>query len=279
MTYQPIYDEATNKVIRKTNDYNKFNFLVYNRPIKKKHVEKLMMEIEKKDHESIIIVDKYYNIIDGQHRFCAYKALGLPFHYVQLELFELAETADYFVAINNNSKRLDTVDYVKCLDNAYRLANDKDSLPWQYAKCHKFVEYYDRVVSNFEVDITFANYVKMMDRVVYLTNMKIEKKSTPEKVDERFNEFKKMLPMCIPVYAALKSHKQLTTASLAAVMEFCKKKAVMDADIMHNLAIAYNKYGAFDEFFRRMPVGIPRIYDRFIDLYNFRKREANRLEN
>jgi len=63
-----------------TRDYSKFKFLPENREIKRANVEKIKTSV--KEWGIIpgrpILIDGSGNIIDGQHRFLAYKELGHP---------------------------------------------------------------------------------------------------------------------------------------------------------------------------------------------------------
>lgn len=69
---------------QKTNDYNLFSLKNNNRPICKKHVDLLAKKIYEKNHtkDCPILVNKNYEIIDGQHRFEACKKLNLPIYFI-----------------------------------------------------------------------------------------------------------------------------------------------------------------------------------------------------
>lgn len=68
--------------IYETNDYDKFKFLLWNRPVDRKHVERLKESIKKNIYLEPISVSKDFIILDGQHRFTAYKELGMAFKYI-----------------------------------------------------------------------------------------------------------------------------------------------------------------------------------------------------
>lgn len=87
INYNFIYDKIakTDNVshsIYSTMDYGKFNILDWNRDINRKHVEELKLSIDKGEYINPILVNKNYEILDGQHRFIAKKELGLPIQYI-----------------------------------------------------------------------------------------------------------------------------------------------------------------------------------------------------
>jgi hypothetical protein len=78
-------EKITKTIITSTKNYEKFKRVGLNRSIKNKNVERLMKSFELTGGMSMskpIIVDKEFNIIDGQHRLEACKRMGIPVHYV-----------------------------------------------------------------------------------------------------------------------------------------------------------------------------------------------------
>lgn len=78
-------EKLTQCIIVSTTDYNKFKIVQGNRSIKKANVSRLMKSFEKTKGMSMskpIIVDKDFNVIDGQHRLTACMKMGIPVHYV-----------------------------------------------------------------------------------------------------------------------------------------------------------------------------------------------------
>ena len=73
-----------NETIEETKDYTVFNKHKANRKTNEKLVVRLIKSIEKKNLLKCnpIVVDKYYNVIDGQHRLEAAKRLGLPISFI-----------------------------------------------------------------------------------------------------------------------------------------------------------------------------------------------------
>jgi hypothetical protein len=92
-------------------DYHKFNFLKENRDIKTSVVKRIEESI--KEFGVIpgnpIVVDKDFNIIDGQHRFTAFKNLGLPVSYVIIEGDVIAKA----MALNANQSQWQLIDYIR----------------------------------------------------------------------------------------------------------------------------------------------------------------------
>lgn len=72
------------EIIKKTKDYDKFQIFTYNRPVNAKLVKSIMDSIQKIGYMEAkpVLVDKDFNIIDGQHRFTACKNLDIPVPYV-----------------------------------------------------------------------------------------------------------------------------------------------------------------------------------------------------
>lgn len=72
-------------VIQSTTDYDKFKLLDANRVISKDHVQNLIVSFEAHPElvasQPIIVNDKF-EVVDGQHRLEACKALGIPVTYV-----------------------------------------------------------------------------------------------------------------------------------------------------------------------------------------------------
>lgn len=63
-------------------DYSKFRRLGSNRDVLSGRLNKLMASISEKYILNPIVINEYYEVIDGQGRFEACKALGKPIHYI-----------------------------------------------------------------------------------------------------------------------------------------------------------------------------------------------------
>lgn len=93
-----------------TRDYSKFKFLSENREIKKANVEKIKASV--KEWGIIpgrpILIDGDGNIVDGQHRFIAYKELGRPIPYEVINGNVIQKT----MALNSNQTQWKLQDYI-----------------------------------------------------------------------------------------------------------------------------------------------------------------------
>ena len=79
-----------------TTNYDKFKYLNYNRPINFNLVSKLKSSISYKNllMYKPILVDKNFNVIDGQHRLEAAKELQIPIHYIVCQEKEVSKVDD-----------------------------------------------------------------------------------------------------------------------------------------------------------------------------------------
>ena len=77
--FAPVGDAEAK--IHKTMEYDKFKRMAGNRPIRRGHIQNIKIKIEEKDLKSPIVVNKQYEIIDGQHTLEARKELNLPVYY------------------------------------------------------------------------------------------------------------------------------------------------------------------------------------------------------
>lgn len=93
-----------------THDYSLFKRLKGNRQVNLAHVEALKKSMKEQPLLKVkpLLVNKNFEVIDGQHRLQAAKELGQPIYYI------IEENADYGVAIvlNANSKNWGTGDYI-----------------------------------------------------------------------------------------------------------------------------------------------------------------------
>jgi len=92
-----------------TNDYAKFNYLNGNRNVNKLHVKRLSESLTKNQLISVAIVNKNFEVIDGQHRLEVCKQNNLPFYFIICEDYGLDETQ----ILNVNMKNWQKKDYLK----------------------------------------------------------------------------------------------------------------------------------------------------------------------
>lgn len=69
--------------IEETRDYDQFSFIESNRPIDNRHVRDLIASINKRNRlkDYPITVNEKMQVVDGQHRLLAAKALDVPIYY------------------------------------------------------------------------------------------------------------------------------------------------------------------------------------------------------
>lgn len=97
-------------VVGSTYEYEKFSFLDCNRDIKRSNVENIKKSIEDEGYcsGSYILVDEYFHILDGQHRFIACKELEMPIRVMCID--EL--TVDDMRRLNAYQRNWTTIDFV-----------------------------------------------------------------------------------------------------------------------------------------------------------------------
>lgn len=97
--------------IKKTRDYSLFKYVDGNRDIRKPNLKKLVESIQKDNQLCLhpIIVNEHLQIIDGQHRLEAAKALNVDIYYLQSSTV----THQHIIDANVNQKSFETGDYIK----------------------------------------------------------------------------------------------------------------------------------------------------------------------
>ena len=96
--------------IYKTCDYDLFKIFPYNRSIKERHLHALIDRIKHKNRLDIhpILVTSDYEVIDGQHRLSAAKALKLPIYYIVDYDYEIKD----LICIQTNRVGWSTADFI-----------------------------------------------------------------------------------------------------------------------------------------------------------------------
>lgn len=94
--------------VNETNDYTMFNVLNGNRNVDKLHVKRLINSFKTAYLLSPMIVNEKFEIIDGQHRFEAAKALSLPVRFIIANGYGLEEVQ----LLNTNMKNWKKIDYL-----------------------------------------------------------------------------------------------------------------------------------------------------------------------
>jgi len=108
--------------IYSSRNYSLFKTFDFNRPIDKNHVKKLKKSMLKRGFISTLIVvltdifdddgNRYYYLLDGQHRFTAAKELGIPIEFRVVEVDDELELAEFIVDVNTSAKTWGTNQYV-----------------------------------------------------------------------------------------------------------------------------------------------------------------------
>jgi len=86
--------------LKETTDYSLFK-LAQNREIKAKHVKEKLKSIEEDGLQLPIVVNRRYEIVDGQHRFAALTKLKQPIPYI----VSYAWKHEYDTAVINNTQK------------------------------------------------------------------------------------------------------------------------------------------------------------------------------
>lgn len=136
-----------------TTNYDLFNFIKGNRNINKQHLNTLVKEIQKENLLEFkpILVDKKYNIIDGQHRIRAAKQLGLPIYYLIRSECDISS-----IAALQTQLRWVTQDYIKLYSTGDR-AEDYIMLQ-NYLETYKF--------QTFRVGLAFLGSVQELCAII-----------------------------------------------------------------------------------------------------------------
>lgn len=102
----------SNVQIKKTTNYEDFNFLMSNREVDGPHVERLKEAIEKQPRilaAQPILVNEDMEVIDGQHRLMAAASLGYPIYYIQADGLGVEDAR----TMNITQKHWTLLDYAK----------------------------------------------------------------------------------------------------------------------------------------------------------------------
>lgn len=97
-------------MIQETQNYDQFSTVMSNREVDMKHVKRLAKSITKKNLLRLnpIIVNEKFDIIDGQHRLEAARALNLPVYYI----IDAGVHKDDISSLNTNTKSWNLMDYI-----------------------------------------------------------------------------------------------------------------------------------------------------------------------
>lgn len=97
--------------VERTKEYDRFKLLKGNRTLDKYHLRKLKESIEKNNHLNLhpIIVNKDFEVIDGQHRLESARQLGVDIYFIKSESIEDSHLID----CNVNQKQFEVENYIE----------------------------------------------------------------------------------------------------------------------------------------------------------------------
>ncbi len=100
--------EIKNFTVHETKEYDEFKFLDSNRQPNTRTIAKLRKSIEENGIQIPIIVNPERQIVDGQHRFWALRALGYVVPYIVSKTWK---NDSHTIEINNTGKKWSAMDY------------------------------------------------------------------------------------------------------------------------------------------------------------------------
>lgn len=146
-TKAELIGKPTNIQVYQSTEYDKFAFIAGNRLVSQYHIEELIRSIRKVNFlpQIPIVVNGEGEIIDGQHRLLAAKALGQPIFYIIHETASLEDA----VVLNTSLKNWNNTDYF----------NSYVSLRYpEYITLKNFMEEY-KLNLGFSIILLTQNYI------------------------------------------------------------------------------------------------------------------------
>ena len=107
-TTATIQTIAKPKIVYTTRDYSKFKHLKGNRPLRERHIKKMVASMEKDFLSTIITVNEYYECVDGQHRLAASEILKKPVQFIIEKGYGLKQAQ----ILNRNNSEWDWKDHM-----------------------------------------------------------------------------------------------------------------------------------------------------------------------
>ena len=143
------YADVVNNVYSTTN-YELFSHVRGNRNILLPHLKRLTASIAERNIPVPIIVDELYRICDVQHRYEAYKSLGLPIPYMIVPELSLEDIQ----RLNANMRTWGYADYLSCYcdlehpnrDNYLLFREFRDKYGFNWDMCMVLLADYHRTV-------------------------------------------------------------------------------------------------------------------------------------
>lgn len=112
--------EGLNSYVHMSQNYNDFNFLHFNRKVETRHVMEIVESIRRHgvlSFVNVVVTDcidgvKQMYIVDGQHRFEAFRYLGYPILYTVVEASDKKEIVRLIADLNKTSRRWSTRNFM-----------------------------------------------------------------------------------------------------------------------------------------------------------------------
>ena len=153
-----------------TKNYDRFSLIKCNRKISKSHVRNLMTKMSESEQLQPIIIDRQWNIYDGQHRFEACKRNKMSVKYIMYSNLN----DNYIGELNNTQKGYSTQTWIEHYKN--RDFPEYKKLIYVYSQYPKIpkgvinLAFYSEYVMNISALIKDGKYKLSMSRGDFLMN-------------------------------------------------------------------------------------------------------------
>lgn len=114
-----------------TEDLTIFKRLDWNRPVDKKHVNKILNSMETFFIVPTIYVNEKMAVLDGQHRLEACKKLSKPVHY---EIIAPEDEAKFVQTLNQNNKSWKLKEFEHFHNTLYQIKDDEKYIDYKYVQ-------------------------------------------------------------------------------------------------------------------------------------------------
>ena len=180
--------------IQSSTDYDCFQLYKSNRKIISSHVDKLASDPSffNKFPTCPIIVDKEFNIVDGQHRFFAAKKIQSPIYYIM----DFDATEDDVRKRNTQMKSWKGIDYIH-----------------YFSECNESFRFLLEMKERHEVSLSFLNAVLLKLANTRQLELNYQLKEGKLKLDKYKNDISEFLDLYVPAIKrcrAIKGQKETT---------------------------------------------------------------------
>jgi len=232
-----------------SDNYKMFSFVDYNRPLDRNNLKKLIEENTKEYKLNLfpILVDKNYNIIDGQHRFAASVMLGYPIFYIKIED---KVSFEEITSVNRAGKRHTISDMVQMGSN------------YGDPVCRKIMDTYELMEGFFDIGTVARVLCTVGEDSGNLTRQLRDTKGI-KILDHKLS---------CDVMKALKN-SSIEGASMMktclAAKRICSNTGIDPQKLIQRIAKNHNIYKAGAK--------IPQVVENMLQAYNYDLNEKNRL--